>query len=344
MDKLGVLTFKSSYINGKNMELNCGYSVALCTYNGEKYIAEQLKSILKQSVPPKQIIISDDGSKDKTLKVAKDILCNSSVEYKIVENLNNHGVTNNFSNAISLCTEEMVFTSDQDDVWIENKAEIMLKIFNENKSALLVFSNGELVDSALNLQHCDMWKSVGITDEMLKSGNYFEFMLKRSFVTGAAMAFKRELFSTEEGIPISWLHDGWLAWKAFAQNGLVPCKEKLILYRQHSNNVVGMSNAISGKRMKNYLRNFKTMKDTHMNRYNKYTDLKKEMGNMFSEHQQEELNDCIFFWKDLVECDKSTKKLTRMSIIRKHMKNGDFEKYFTGKRGAIRELLIVLWN
>lgn len=325
------------------METNCGYSVALCTYNGEKYIAEQLKSILKQSIPPKEIIISDDGSKDKTLKVATDVLRDSSVKYKIVENLTNHGVTNNFSNAISLCTEEIVFTSDQDDVWIENKAEIMLKIFNENKRALLVFSNGELVDSALNLLNCDMWKSVGITDEMLNKGNWFEYMLNRCFVTGAAMAFKRELFSSEEKIPTSWLHDGWLAWKAVAQNGLIPCKEKLILYRQHGNNVVGMSSVTSGKRVKNYLDNFKAMKVTHMNRYNRYTDLKEKIGYMLSEYQQEELNDCISFWKDLVECDQSSKRLMRMKIIRKHMKNGDFEKYFNGKKGAIRELLISIF-
>lgn len=324
------------------MKSNFSYSVALCTYNGERYIAEQLNSILNQTIPPKEIVISDDGSKDQTLEIADNLLSHSSVEYKIVKNTGTHGVTGNFCNAISRCSENVIFTSDQDDVWVNNKAEIILKIFENNK-ALLVFTNGELVDQNLKLLNCDMWKSVGITTEMLERTMWFEYMLNRCFVTGAAMAFKQELFSENEKIPSSWLHDGWLAWKAVARGGLVPCQDKLLLYRQHGDNVVGMSSVTSKTRIKSYLYNFKIIKDTHVIRYARYVELKDKMGCMFSVQQQEELNECISFWKDLMESDKSKKRLTRIKIIRKHMKNGDFEKYFNGKKGAIRELLLALF-
>lgn len=323
------------------MKSNYSYSVALCTYNGERYIAEQINSILTQTIPPKEIIISDDGSMDQTLKIANSLLRHSPVEYKIIKNTGNQGVTGNFCNAISRCSENIIFTSDQDDVWVNNKAEIILKIFENNNKALLVFSNGELVDQNLKPLNCDMWKSVKINTEMLERDTWFEYMLNRCFVTGAAMAFKRELFSENEKIPSSWLHDGWLAWKAVAKEGLVPCQDKLILYRQHGDNVVGMSSVTSITRIKGYLNNFKTIKDTHAIRYSRYTELKDEMGYVFSEQQQKELNECISFWKDLVESDKSKKRLTRIKIIGKHVKNGDFKKYFNGKKGAIRELLLV---
>ena len=325
------------------MKANCNYSVALCTYNGERYIAEQLNSILSQTIPPKEIIISDDGSKDQTLEIVDNLLSHCSVKYRIVKNTGTHGVTKNFCNAISRCSENIIFTSDQDDVWVNNKAEIILKIFENNNKALLVFTNGELVDQNLKLLNCDMWKSVGIATEMLEENKWVEYMLNRCFVTGAAMAFKRELFSENEKIPSSWLHDGWLAWKAVARGGLVPCQDKLLLYRQHGDNVVGMSNVTSITRIKSYLNNFKIIKETHIIRYNRYIELKDKMGYMFSEQQQEKLNACILFWKDLVESDKNLKRLTRIKIIKKHVKNGDFENYFNGKKGAIREFFVALF-
>ena len=72
-------------------------------------------------------------------------------------------------------------------------------------------------------------------------------------------------------------------------------------------------------------------------------ELKDKMGYMFSEQQQEKLNACILFWKDLVESDKNLKRLTRIKIIKKHVKNGDFENYFNGKKGAIREFFVALF-
>lgn len=324
------------------MKLNYSYSVALCTYNGERYIADQLESILKQSVLPKEIIISDDGSRDNTLRIANDLLNKSTIKYKIVNNSGTPGVVGNFSNAISLCSEKVIFTSDQDDVWMLNKAETMLKVFEENEKALLVFSNGELVDENLKSLKCDMWKSVGITKEMIENTNWFKYMSNRCLVTGAAMAFKRELFSVEEKIPSCWLHDGWLAWKAVAKDGLVPCREKLIFYRQHGGNVVGMNSVKSITRIKSYFVNFRTIQKSHSIRHDRYLEIKKYMGQMFSDREQEELQECIVFWRDLMESDKCNNRLKRVRIICKHLKNKDFEKYFNGRKGFMRELILAI--
>ena len=148
---------------GKNF-----YSVALCTYNGEEYISQQINSIIEQTIKPSEIIISDDGSTDNTIEIARGILENSNLNYKIINNDREKGVVANFENAISNCKYEYIFTSDQDDVWVENKAEIILNVFEKEASALLVFSDGELVDEKLKYLHCNMWKSVGINKKMLK--------------------------------------------------------------------------------------------------------------------------------------------------------------------------------
>lgn len=320
------------------------YSVALCTYNGEKYIAEQLRSILQQTFKPSQIIVSDDGSSDKTILIAETVLSKSNIDYRIVKNTTGKGVISNFQNAISLCRENLIFTSDQDDVWMSNKAYEMIKCFEINPTALLIFSDGELVDENLELLNCSMWKSVGISSDMLKENDWFDYMLNRCFVTGAAMAFKRNLFSKNENIPQAWLHDGWLAWKAVSQGGLIPCDKRLILYRQHKNNVVGMNNVTSLKRIKKYLRNFKIMKREHIIRYERYKVLQDSMGHLFSEEENNHLTMCIDFWNDLVKADKESSKIRRMKLIINNWRKNNFLRFSNGNKGAIREVLIALFD
>ena len=100
-------------------------SVAMCTYNGEKYIQEQLESIIYQSVPPDEIVICDDCSNDATLEIVKDILNSYDGIVQLVSNKHNLGYRKNFEKAISLCHGDIIFLSDQDDVWSSNKIEII---------------------------------------------------------------------------------------------------------------------------------------------------------------------------------------------------------------------------
>lgn len=317
------------------------YSVALCTYNGERYIAEQLESILNQSIPPDEIIISDDGSKDRTLEIVAGIINTRKVNCKILKNPGPHGVTNNFLYAISVCENDCIFTSDQDDVWVNKKAETMLQIFSENERALLVFSNGELVDQDLKPLNCSMWESVGITDEMLNKQNWFLYLLNRCIVTGAAMAFKKELLMPDEEIPPCWLHDGWLAWKAAVREGLIPCAEQLILYRQHGNNVVGMSGKSVTKKIKGYISGFLQNPAIHQERYNRYSAVMDCLGNELSILQKKELQECITFWKDLSLNDSNPLKLNAIKCIWKHYRKGDYSRFYNGSRGVGRDLLCV---
>lgn len=111
-------------------------SVAMCTFNGEKYIKEQIESIINQSLVPDEIVICDDCSKDNTLNIIKETLDNWPGKVQLVVNEKNLGYRKNFEKSISLCNGDIIFLSDQDDVWNRNKIEIMFNALN-NSDAIM---------------------------------------------------------------------------------------------------------------------------------------------------------------------------------------------------------------
>jgi len=316
------------------------YSVALCTYNGEKYLAEQLHSIIAQTIRPSQIVISDDGSKDRTLAIAEEILSQSSIPYSIVENALKHGVTGNFMNAMRLCENPVIFTCDQDDIWVDQKAEKMLAVFAANRKALLVLSNGELVDKDAKSMNADVWSAVGIYDYMLREQKWFDYLLERCLVTGAGMAIKKELLDGVEEIPDCWLHDGWLALLAAIQDGIYTCSEKLFLYRQHGNNVVGMKQNKSLKKVIEYIKNTSDMPNVRKIRYDRYSQMQLIHADLLTEEQMSKIDACILFWKGACTL-QSGKKFDGIRWILKNLQNGNYARYFTGNRGAIRDLVAL---
>lgn len=318
------------------------YSVALCTYNGAKFIREQLDSIVHQSIPPSQIVVSDDGSKDSTIEIVNEYLSDKGIRYIVCSNHGKHGVSGNFLNAMNLCTEEIIFTSDQDDYWMENKAEKMLAVYENIPNAMLVFSNGELVDTNMKSLNCDIWKAVGISPEKCAVGNWFQYLLKNCLITGATMSIRKTLLDGIDDIPSEWLHDGWLAWAAVAYNGLVPCPEILIKYRQHGLNVVGMKpvNALQD-RLDSWLNNFDSIVATRQLRYRRYSSLQRCMGNKFTAYQNKNLSDCIFFWKILANLTEYHRGKRLVVIIRLYL-FGYYHRFFVGTRGFVRDILFSL--
>src|SRR4030095_5004546 len=99
------------------------FSIAMCTYNGARYIAEQLESIAAQTYPPGEIIVCDDASTDNTLEIVKDFASRASMPVRVFVNEENSGSTRNFSKAIGLCGGDLIALSDQDDFWLANKLE-----------------------------------------------------------------------------------------------------------------------------------------------------------------------------------------------------------------------------
>lgn len=214
-------------------------SVAMCTYNGEKYIKEQIESILNQSCAIDELIIGDDGSSDDTIKIIYQTLKNTNIAYKIIENKKNLGYRKNFENVIAQTKGDIIFLSDQDDVWEFEKVKILVEDLDKEENNLLVFSDAYLVDKNLNKLSGSLWQGVYYDEVRGANESWLDLFLKGYYVTGAAMAFKRVVY--ERAYPFSeiWHHDGWLAICASLYGNVVEEPRKLILYRQHESNQIG---------------------------------------------------------------------------------------------------------
>jgi hypothetical protein len=228
-------------------------SVAMCTYNGESYIQQQLDSFVDQSRKPDEIVVCDDGSKDGTLAILKTFAEHAPFPVRILQNKINLGSTRNFVKAISLCEGDAIALSDQDDVWRREKLLTLAEVLERDPAIGGVFSDGELIDERSQLVGQSLWASIGYTSRMqthLKRGQPFEVLKKQYFITGATLMFRSEMRRHFTEIPPSWIHDAWMTWKLAMYSKLVGVSLPLICYRIHANNQVGVNTQSDGELLK----------------------------------------------------------------------------------------------
>ncbi|MCL2062539.1 MAG: glycosyltransferase family 2 protein [Firmicutes bacterium] len=215
-------------------------SVALCTYNGAKFLKEQLDSIEAQTVSVDEIIICDDASTDETVRIAEEFKAASKAEVKIYINETNLKSTKNFEKAISLCTGEFVFLCDQDDIWEKNKVESMLHAQQET-NADIVFSDAYL-NKGGKILRISLWDTLGISKKIRAdfNQNALDYGARSFFLTGACALFRRTYMLECMPFPVQTVHDLWL-FINFLLRGyrVVMLDEKLIQYRLHSGQQIG---------------------------------------------------------------------------------------------------------
>ena len=238
-------------------------SVALCTCNGEKFIKKQLESILHQTVEADEIIIYDDCSTDSTFSVLETYQNAYPQLIKLYRQEINIGTLRNFENAIKKCTGDIIFLADQDDIWYPYKVQVMLDYFDNNAYAMLVFTDGDLIDEAGNTLNKTLWQAWDFNKELQERwmNNNFAFddiVRNRNRITGATIAFKAVL---KEHIfpfikhPFFW-HDAWVGMYAAKQQGLFFIQQPLIQYRVHAKQLVGIRNGITYTRKKTSVKDF----------------------------------------------------------------------------------------
>ncbi|MBW4360792.1 glycosyltransferase family 2 protein [Flavobacterium taihuense] len=236
-------------------------SVAMCTYNGEKYIKEQLESILKQTIAIDEIVICDDGSKDKTIEIITQIQLENPNKIIVYKNQINIGSTKNFEKAITICSGDYIFLSDQDDIWKTNKAEKVIQHFFKHPSTEAVFTNGDLInDKSENFTKNSLWDSTFFAEGQLsKPINLYDHILfKSNMVTGATLCIKKEIKDLILPIPNikKFYHDEWIAILIAARGNLEYLTDRLIYYRIHNSQQSGINSNLSvGKSKKYQLKN-----------------------------------------------------------------------------------------
>ncbi|OWK43961.1 glycosyltransferase family 2 protein [Fimbriiglobus ruber] len=217
-------------------------SVALCTYNGEKYLADQLASVRAQSRLPDEVVVCDDVSTDGTVGVVRRFAAEVSFPVRVEVNAENLRSTRNFAKAIGLCTGDVVVLSDQDDVWLPHKLETLERTLLAHPEAGFVWSNAAVVNDTLNPLGFTLWDAIRFSpsdQRRVRQGRAFEVLLKRYRVTGATMAFRAAYRDIVLPIPPEWVHDAWIALVIAAVAPCVPIEEPLIRYRQHASQQIG---------------------------------------------------------------------------------------------------------
>ena len=209
----------------------------MCTYNGNQYIREQLESILKQTRIPDEIVICDDCSDDDTVDIIKDALRLWAGTWKVIVNDRNLGYKKNFQKAICLCSGDIIFLSDQDDVWCCDKIAEVERVFEKHPSAVLVFHDVTVVDQYLQTLYPSFWGILGFKPAKFSEHDYSQ-LLEKNVVQGSACAFRKALF--DQAIPFSEeaIHDEWLALIAIVSGDVIPLPKHLMKYRQ-GNNLIG---------------------------------------------------------------------------------------------------------
>lgn len=218
-------------------------SVALCTYNGEQYLNEQLDSILSQTVEVGEVVICDDGSNDKTIEILFSYQEKHPDIFKIHQNETNLGFIKNFEKAIRLCSNEIIIISDQDDIWEKDKVEETIRFFENNAQFDGVFHDLKLIDDDKIHPSYLNWKGISHEEIIreIKNDNLFVALVQKgSFVLGCALAIKKESLKKYEMEDFPIAHDYYIAQKLGSKNVLGFISKSLSSYRLHSGQVYGL--------------------------------------------------------------------------------------------------------
>jgi len=224
-------------------------SVALCTYNGEEFLAEQLTSLVNQTHPPDEIVICDDGSSDTTLEIIQSFQANFTLPITLHRNDVSLGVFKNFQKCIGLCQYPLVFTCDQDDVWLSNKIEKHITEHEAHPQSELVYSNAEVVSYDLMTMYYLLWQPEDILNQDKGVASFDKLIVKGQSIAGCCMSFYKSFYDSVLPIPPQIYHDDWIATTAFLSSKITGIPEPLMKYRQHGNNVVGI---VRGSRISFY--------------------------------------------------------------------------------------------
>ncbi|QEZ88615.1 glycosyltransferase, family 2 [Aliarcobacter cibarius] len=227
-------------------------SIAMCSYNGERFIKDQIDSIVSQTYKNFELIIVDDGSKDNTIEIIKDYQSKDN-RIKLFQNEKNLGFVKNFEKAITLCSGDFIALADQDDVWKRNKLEVFLNNIDNN---MLIYSDAILIDQYS--------KETG--QELIRpDGNLVDGKCNKAFifyncVSGNTLMFRKELVKDIIPIPNDiTFHDIWIAFLASTKGTITFTDEPMTYYRRYSEQIT-----------RNVSKDYKSISDRLKKKQNSY--------------------------------------------------------------------------
>jgi glycosyltransferase involved in cell wall biosynthesis len=214
-------------------------SIALCTWNGERYLAEQLDSLLAQDLGALELVACDDASSDATWDILQTYAPRFA-QHRLVRNASNLGVHTNFQQALALCRGEWIAPCDQDDIWAPNKLSRLLGAAGD---ALLVYCDSQLIDAAGR----PLGERVSDRLPMLVGAHPLAFVFGNC-VSGHASLLRRALLERALPMPAGLYYDEWLAFVASSIATIAYVDEALVQFRQHDSNLTRFTGSGDGRR------------------------------------------------------------------------------------------------
>lgn len=208
-------------------------SVVIATYNGAPYLREQLNSIAAQTLQPFEIIIQDDCSIDETVAIIQEYIPQLPIRLEI--NPTNIGYIHNFELAISKASGEFIAICDQDDIWEENKLDLLLSNIGDHS---LIYSNSLLIDSHGNSLQKTLAEK--LSNRFISTRSPLVFVYDNC-VSAHALMFHRSLIPQLFPFPSTLYFDAWIAANAASKHGIKYIDQPLVRYRQHSTNTLAQT-------------------------------------------------------------------------------------------------------
>lgn len=215
-------------------------SVALATYCGEKFLDEQLRSLVEQTILPDELIISDDGSTDRTLEIVQHFQKNAPFRVIVIEG-GRLGFNRNFERALAGCSGDIVLFCDQDDYWLSSHIHELTLPFTSDPDLKVVVSNSYYADVNLRLTGATLWSSERFDVTSMASRDplkRFKTYSRHRALAGHGMAFRRSLQEIILPFGKTWVYDQWVGLVGVACGSIALIAEPQTIHRQHGHQSV----------------------------------------------------------------------------------------------------------
>lgn len=319
-------------------------SIVLCTYNGAVHLQPQLDSLLAQTRLPDEIVIGDDGSTDASVDMLQAFAVrarDAGIEVQLVRHRENLGYVDNFSAGLRAARGDVLFLCDQDDVWRTDKLARMAECFEQDSSLLLLHGDARLVDTEGHSLGCSLFEALQMTAperEAIHDGRAFDVVLRRSFVTGATAALRRELVATALPVAPGWIHDEWLAAVAAAVGRVDFIDQPLIDYRQHGANQIGMRKRTLAMKWRDLLLPRGRLLAGEAERLRLLEEYLARAGFHGSRDRAAQVRDKRTHFERRVAMGRLP-RWRRWSPVLREARGGFYRRYGTGIRSLLRDLL-----
>ena len=323
-------------------------SIAMTTYNGSKFILEQLQSIASQSLLPDEIIICDDCSKDNTTEIIERFKENSHLNIKLIKNPNNLGVIKNFEKAITETTGDIIFLSDQDDYWFPQKLRVYTDAFENNKDVDFIFSDVQIADKYLNVKSGSLfsYEQKSNPERFVDDNhtNIMSFISMKLSASGATIAFRSKLRSFILPIPEinHLLHDGWIEKIALSTSKCMMLAAPYSKYRQHGNNFDGYKSGIIYK-----FKDLINLYNFRQHEYDYLSAIKERLISIDFDNKSKIIEIIIrkqdYLSKQIIHYNQK-RYLRILLTIFEYQISGVYAKYYRGTRTFTKDILALIFQ